>query len=141
MMKAVDKVWEMYGEAKQGRIKDSLDFMEQKFGFRDEIRKLHIDLRNSQDELAKEVAEKQVTLAHKAIAEQALMDARAELEEKRITDDTTCKMHKCLLKKAEKDRDKYKEEKRKLEQIISDLLNQKEGYRSRFKKIKDLCDV
>ena len=69
------------------------------------------------------------------------MDARAELEEKRITDDTTCKMHKCLLKKAEKDRDKYKEEKRKLEQIISDLLNQKEGYRSRFKKIKDLCDV
>ena len=69
----------MYGETKQGRVSDALDFMDQKFAYQDQIEKLHIDLRNSQDEVAKEVAEKHVTLAHKARAEQALMEARAEL--------------------------------------------------------------
>ena len=141
MIKALAKLWEMYAETKQGRVTDALDFMDQRFRFQDQIEKLHIDLRNSQDELAKVVEEKQVTLAHKAIAEQALVDARAQLEEKRITDETTCKMHRCLLKKAEKDKDKCKEEKRKLENYISDLLVKKEDLRSRFKKIKDLCDV
>jgi uncharacterized glyoxalase superfamily protein PhnB len=89
-------------------VSDTLDFMEEKFGFQDQIKKLKTDMRKSQDEVAKEVAEKQVTLAHKAIAEQALMEVRAELEEKRM--------------KAEKDMDKYKEEKRNLEYIISDLV-------------------
>ena len=99
MIKALAKLWEMYAETKQGRVTDALDFMDQRFRFQDQIEKLHIDLRNSQDELAKVVEEKQVTLAHKAIAEQALVDARAQLEEKRITDETTCKMHICLLKR------------------------------------------
>jgi CRISPR/Cas system-associated endonuclease Cas3-HD len=115
--------------------------MGQKFEYQDQIQKLHTDLRNCQDELTKVVEEKQVTLAHKAVAEQALMEARAQLQEKRITDETTCKMHKYLLMKAEKDRDKCKEEKRKLDNYISDLLNKKEDMSSRFKKIKDLCDV
>ena len=141
MMKALGKLWEMYGEAKKGRVSDALDFMDQKFAYQDQIEKLHINLRNSQDQVAKVVEEKDVTLAHKARAEQALMDARAELEAKKITDETTCNMHKCLLKKAEKERDMCKEEKRKLENYISDLLNKKEDPRSRFKKIKDLCDV
>ena len=106
MIKALSKLWEMYGEVKKGRVTDALDYMDKRFGYQDHIQKLHTDLRNSQDELAKVVQEKQVTLAHKAIAEQALMEARAQLEEKRITEATTCKMQKCLLKKAEKDRNK-----------------------------------
>uniref|UniRef100_A0ACD6AF74 Uncharacterized protein n=1 Tax=Avena sativa TaxID=4498 RepID=A0ACD6AF74_AVESA len=95
MMKAVGKLWDMYGEVKQAKTTESLNFMEQKFDYQDKINKLHTDLRNSQDELAKQVEEKQVTLAHKAIAEQGLMDVRAALEGKRITDETTYKMHKC----------------------------------------------
>ena len=69
------------------------------------------------------------------------MDARGKLEEKRITEETTCNLHKCLFKKAEKDMDKCKEEKRKLEHYVSELLHKKEDYRGRLKKIKELCDV
>ena len=107
--KARRKLWEMFREQKEGRVSDSLDFMDLRFGFQDQIEKLHKDLRNSQDELAKEVVEKQVILGHKAIAEQALVEARAQLEEKRITDKNTCNMHKYMLKKAEKDRDRFGE--------------------------------
>ena len=141
MMKALCKLWEMYGETKQGRVNDALDYMDKRFEFLDQIEKLNIDLKNSQDELAKQVEEKQVTLAHKAIAEQALMDARARLEEKRIADETTCNMHKYMLKNVEKERDTFRDDKRKLEQYISDLLDKKEDFRSRFKKIKELCNV
>jgi hypothetical protein len=141
MVKALGKLWDMYEETRHGRVVDTLDYMEKKFEYEDQIAKLHLDLRNAQDELAKEVEEKQVTLAHKAKAEQALMDARAELEEKRITDATTCKMQKCLLIKAEKDKVQYKEEKRKLECSIADLLKQNEGYMAKFKKIKELADI
>ena len=126
MLKAIGKLWEMYGDTKQGRVSDALDYMEKRFEYQDQIEKLNIDLRNSQDEVAQVVAEKQVTLAHKARAEQTLMDARAELEGKRIRDETTCNLHKCLLKKAEKDLDKCKEDKRKLEQYVTELLHTKE---------------
>ena len=141
MNKAVAKLWDKLGETIEGRTSDAFDFMQQKFNLQDEVTKLHMDLRNSQAEVAKEVGEKQVILAHKAKAEQALMEARAELEEKRKTDATTCKMHKWLLIKAEKERDQLKEDKRKLEFAISDLLNQKETYKARFKKIKELSDM
>lgn len=141
MNKAVAKLWDTITETRQGRTEDAFDFMQQKFNLQDEVKKLHIDLRNSQAEVAKEVGEKQVILADKAKAEQALMEARAELEEKRITDATTCKMHKCLLISAQKEREKLKEEKRKLEFAISDLMNQKEKYKARFKKIKELSDI
>jgi hypothetical protein len=50
-------------------------------------------------------------------------------------------MQKCLLIKAEKDKVQYKEEKRKLECSIADLLKQNEGYMAKFKKIKELADI
>lgn len=130
----------MYGEAKQGRVSDALYCMEEKFKFRDEITKLHRDLKIVQEEVNKTVNEKQVTLALKAKAEQALIDARAELEEKKKLDAAASNTHKVLRIKAEKDRDKIKEEKRKLELMIADLLKQKEGTRAKLRKIKELCD-
>ena len=63
-----------------------------------------------------------MTLALKAKAEQALIDARAELEEKKKLEASTSNMHKFLRLKAEKDRDQLKEDKRKLEYMIQDLL-------------------
>jgi hypothetical protein len=138
--KSLVKLWEMYREAKDARVNDALDNLDTKFSLQDEITKLHLDLRNSQDELRQEVEEKQLTLALKAKAEQALIDARAELEQKKRHDASTSNMHKCLRVKAEKDRDKLKEEKRKLEHMIADLLKEKEGTRAKLRKIKDLCE-
>lgn len=140
MQKAVAKLWDNYGEVKQGRVNDALNYMDEKFSYQDEIEKLHKDLRNLQDEVQKVVEEKEVTLALKAKAEQALIHARAELEEKKKLDASTTNMHKVLRIKAEKDRDKLKEEKRKLEFMIADLLRQKEGTRAKIRKIKELCD-
>uniref|UniRef100_A0A8R7VF80 GRF-type domain-containing protein n=1 Tax=Triticum urartu TaxID=4572 RepID=A0A8R7VF80_TRIUA len=140
LQKAIGKLWEMYGEAKQGRVSDALYCMEEKFKFRDEITKLHRDLKIVQEEVNKTVNEKQITLALKAKAEQALIDARAELEEKKKLDAAASNMHKVLRIKAEKDRDKIKEEKRKLELMIADLVKQKEGTRVKLRKIKELCD-
>ena len=57
-----------------------------------------------QAEVDKVVEEKQVTLALKAKAKQALIEVRAELEEKKKLDACTSKMHKVMQIKAEKER-------------------------------------
>jgi hypothetical protein len=69
--------------------------------------------------------EKQVTLALKAKAEQALLEARKELKQKKITEDCHSNMNKVLRINAEKERDKLNDDKRKLEYIVPELLTQK----------------
>ncbi|CAM0957273.1 unnamed protein product [Alopecurus aequalis] len=140
LQKAVCKLWDNYGEEKQGRVNDALDFLEQKFKLQNEIKKLNHDLKMVQIEVDKVVEEKQITLALKARAEQALIDARSELEQKKKVDDSTTNMHKAMRTKAEQDSCKLKEEKKKLEYIISDLLKQKEGTRAKMRKIKEICE-
>jgi hypothetical protein len=130
----------MYEDVRRGRVTDALDFMEKKFKLSDEKEKLHMDLRNAQDEVKIAVEEKQVTLALKAKAEQALLEARGELEEKKSTQACHSNIHKVLRIQAEKDRDKFKEEKRKLEFMIADLLRQKEETRGKIRKIRELCE-
>jgi hypothetical protein len=130
----------MYYTCKQGRINDALDDIERRYKAQDEIAKLKVDLKLAQDDLKQVVEEKQVTLALKAKAEQALIEARAELEDKKKLDASTCNMHKCLRLKAEQERDKLKEEKRKLERFIAELMKHNEGARSKLRKIKEICD-
>ena len=103
----------MYTDAKDGRIHDAINSLEKKFEFQDEIAKLKRDPRNAQDELKQVVEEKQVALALKAEADKALLDARAELDEKIKLDASTCNMQKSLMLEAEKDMDKFKNEKKK----------------------------
>ena len=114
--------------------------MEQKWKYQDEIEKLHMDLNRVQAEVDKVVEEKQVTLALKAKAEQALFEVMAELEEKKKIEACTSNMHKVLRIKAEKDRDKLKEENKKLLSGIAELLKQKEGTRAKMRKIKEIRD-
>ena len=102
--KSLLKLWEMYNEVKDARIRDALDNVEAKWKYQDEITKLHQDLKISQGELKQAVQGKQVTLALKAKAEQALVEARAELEQKKNLDASTSNMHKFLRFKAEKDK-------------------------------------
>ncbi|XP_051187884.1 uncharacterized protein [Lolium perenne] len=140
LRKSLAKLWDLYGQEKQGRVNDALDNMEKRFKLKDEIEKMHIDLRNAQEEMKKIVEEKQVILALKAQAEQGLIDARAELEQKKALDASSSNMHKCMRIKAEKERDQLKEEKRKLEYIIGDLFKLKESTRAKLKKIMEMCD-
>ncbi|CAM0912740.1 unnamed protein product [Alopecurus aequalis] len=140
LAKSLSKLWEMYNEVRDGRVRDALANVEKRLNDRDEIAKLHTGLRNAQDELKVEVQEKKAILSLKAQAEQALIEARVELEEKRKIEASTSNMHKFLSMKAEKDKDKLKEEKSKLEFMIRDLFKQKEGFRGKSKKIKDICD-
>ena len=119
LSKSLIKLWEMHGEVKDARVREALNAVESKWKYQDEITKLHRDLKNAQDELKKEVEEKQATLALKAKVEQSLLDARAELQEKNKLDASTSNMHKFLRQKAEKDRD---------------LM------RAKLQKIKHICD-
>lgn len=123
LSKSLTKLWEMHGEIKDARVRDALDVLEIRWKYQDEITKLHLDLKNSQDELKKEVEEKQV-----------------ELEKKNKLDASTSNMHKFLRQKAEKDRDLIKQEKRKLECMVADLLKQKSNLGAKLQKIKDICD-
>jgi hypothetical protein len=141
LQKALRTLWEMHGEQKRGRTSDSLDYMEQKYSLHDEIGKLHKDLRRTEDELKIVVEEKQLALALKAKAEQALIEARVKIEQKKIIDAHHSNLHKVLRIKGEKDRDKLKGDKKKLEYIIADFMKQKEQNRARLKKIIDLCEM
>jgi hypothetical protein len=132
----------MHGEQKHGRTKNALQHLEQKFNHQHEIRLLQNDLKMAQDERKTAMGEKQVLLALKAKAEQSLIDARAELEQKKLIDTHHSNMHKVLRIRAEKERDMIKKEKeelkaqkRKLEFIIADMLDQKEGTRAKMRKI------
>jgi hypothetical protein len=81
-----------------------------------------------------------VTLALKAMAEQALVDVRTELEHKKIVDANHSNMHQVLKVKAEKDIDELKDEKRRLGYIIADFMKQKEETRAKFMKIREIAD-
>ena len=62
------------------------------------------------------------------------------MEQKKKLDDSTTNMHKAMMIKAEQDSCKLKEDKKKLEYIIADLLKQKEGTRAKMRKIKEICE-
>uniref|UniRef100_A0ACD5W8I6 Uncharacterized protein n=1 Tax=Avena sativa TaxID=4498 RepID=A0ACD5W8I6_AVESA len=140
LCKSLTKLWDMYSTCKDGRVNDSLKSFDTRMEYEDEIAKLKLALKNAQDNLKQVVEEKQLTLALKAKAEQALIDARAELERKMKVDASTSNMHKSLRLNAEKQRDMLKEEKRNLEHTIAELMKQKEGARSKLRKIKQICD-
>lgn len=141
LCKSLNELWDKYEQVKEGRVGDALRHVEEKFKYQDQIKKLQADLSKAQAELKVVTEEKQVTLALKAKAEQAMIEAKAELEERRKLDASTCNINKCLRLKAEKDRDRYKDEKRKAEHMVVELLSQKERARNKIKKMKELFDT
>jgi hypothetical protein len=81
MQNTISEFWDMHRQVKRGRVSDSLENMEKTFQFLHEKEKLHLDLRNAQDELKRVVEENRVTLGLKVKAGQAVLDARVELEQ------------------------------------------------------------
>ena len=53
LIKSLSKLWEMYIEVKDGRLRDALSNVETRSKFTAEIEKLHHDLRNAQMSLSK----------------------------------------------------------------------------------------
>jgi hypothetical protein len=49
-------------------------------------------------------------------------------------------MHKVLRIKEEKNKDTLKEEKKMLDVMIADFLNQKEGTREKIKNMREICE-
>jgi hypothetical protein len=64
LQKALSNPWDLYGEVKEGRVSNSLDNLEMRFKLKDEIEKMHIDIRNAQNEIKKVVKEKHMILAN-----------------------------------------------------------------------------
>ncbi|KAE8794569.1 hypothetical protein D1007_30607 [Hordeum vulgare] len=77
----------------------------------------------------------------------ATSDLKEEIEKKRLADHSSTNLHQVLRAKAEKGRDQFvlerdqmKEEKKKLECIIADMMKHNNGYKDKIKKLKEMCD-
>ncbi|KAE8810719.1 hypothetical protein D1007_12520 [Hordeum vulgare] len=93
------------------------------------------------------VAGKEEAISQLGSARLAIGDLKEELEKKKLADHSSTNLHHVLRVKAEKKRDQLvleryqmKEEKKKLEHIISDMMKQNHGYKDKVKKLKELCD-
>lgn len=91
-----------------------------------EKRRFQCELRNFKADFAKVVADKEEAVDQKELAEQTLLKVNAELDKKKMGDGSATNIHKVMRLKAEKERDMIKENKKKLEYMIADLLKQKE---------------
>lgn len=60
-------------------------------------------------------------------ADNAPIEVRAELEHKQLHDCATSNFHRVIEIRVERDKDRLKEGKRKLENMIADFLKEEEG--------------
>ncbi|KAE8773455.1 hypothetical protein D1007_54299 [Hordeum vulgare] len=91
------------------------------------------------------VADKEEAISQLGSARLAMSDLTEEIEKKKLT--ILPPTYQVLRAKAEKERDQLvlerdqmKEEKKKLEHIISDMMKQNHGYKDKVKKLKEMCD-
>ncbi|KAE8814465.1 putative CBL-interacting protein kinase 13 [Hordeum vulgare] len=105
------------------------------------------ELRFFKLDFAKMVANKEEAISKLGSARLAMSDLKEEIEKKKLADHSSTNLHQVLKEKAEKDRDqlvlerdKMKEEKKKLKHIIYDMMKHNHGYKNKVKKFKEICD-
>ncbi|KAE8802239.1 putative CBL-interacting protein kinase 13 [Hordeum vulgare] len=105
------------------------------------------ELRFFKLDFAKMVADKEEAINHLGSARLAMSDLKEEIEKKNLANHACTNLHQVLRAKAEKERghlvlerDQMKEEKKKLEYVISDMMKQNHGYKDKVKKLKEICD-
>ncbi|KAE8818561.1 hypothetical protein D1007_03696 [Hordeum vulgare] len=88
-----------------------------------------------------------VKLGELGNARLALSDLKEDIEKNKLADHGCTNLHQVLRAKTEKERDQLvlerdqvKQEKKRLEYIISHLTKQKHGYKDKIKKLKENCD-
>ncbi|KAE8804421.1 putative CBL-interacting protein kinase 13 [Hordeum vulgare] len=111
------------------RIRDNLKLGEENFRVIGEKRKMEEELRFFKLDFAKMVADKEEAVNYLGNARLALSDLKEEIEKKKLADHGCTNLHQVLRAKPEKERDhlvlerdQVKQEKKKLEYIISDLM-------------------
>ncbi|KAE8809337.1 putative CBL-interacting protein kinase 13 [Hordeum vulgare] len=105
------------------------------------------ELRFFKFDFAKMMADKEEAINQLGGARLAISDLKEEIEKKKLADHSCTNLHQVLRMKAEKERDQLvlerdqmKEEKKKLEYIISDMMKQNHGYKDKVKKLKEIRD-
>ena len=126
LKKCLVRIWEMYELESSGRIRDSCDHAEAYYNLTNEKIKLEEEKKKLIEDLGKAISERKVdgsTDSHVERVSQQLLD-----------------LHKLLRQKAEKQRDELKEENKKLEYYIADLLKAGEANKEKLKKMKAILD-
>ncbi|KAE8817819.1 hypothetical protein D1007_04437 [Hordeum vulgare] len=93
------------------------------------------------------MADKEEAINQLGTARLAISDLKEEIEKKKLADHYSTNLHQVLRAKAQKERDQLvlergqmKEEKKKLECIICDMMKQNHGCKDKVKKLKEICD-
>uniref|UniRef100_A0A8I6WH74 Uncharacterized protein n=1 Tax=Hordeum vulgare subsp. vulgare TaxID=112509 RepID=A0A8I6WH74_HORVV len=147
MQFCIGQLWSMHDKENKDRIRDNLKMGEEKCRIVGEKRRMEKELRFFKLDFIKMVADKDEAISQPGSARLAICDLKDELEKKKLADHSSTNLHRVLRVKAEKERDQLvlerdqmKEEKKKLEQIISDMMKQNHGYKDKVKKLKEICD-
>ncbi|XP_044958509.1 uncharacterized protein LOC123409713 [Hordeum vulgare subsp. vulgare] len=147
MQFCIGQLWSMHDKENEDRIRDNLKLGEEKFKLVGERRRMEEELRFFKLDFAKMVPDKEEAISQVISARLAISDLKEELEKKKLADHSSTNLHQVLRAKAEKERDQLvlerdqmKEEKKKLENIISDMMKQNHGYKDKVKKSKENCD-
>ncbi|KAE8798560.1 cbl-interacting protein kinase 13 [Hordeum vulgare] len=140
MQFCIGQLWSMHDKENEDRIRENLKL-------RKENRKMEEELQFVKHDFAKMVADKEEAINQLGSARLAISDLKEEIENKKLADHPSTYLHQVLRVKAEKERDQLvleryqmKEEKKKLECIISDMMKQNHGYKDKVKKLKEICD-
>ncbi|KAE8802320.1 putative CBL-interacting protein kinase 13 [Hordeum vulgare] len=137
----------MHDKENEDKIKENLKLGEENFKIIGEKREMGEELRHFKLDFAKMMVDKEDAINQLGSARLAISDLKEEIEKKKSADHSCTNLHQVLRAKAEKERDQLvlerdqmKEEKKKLEYIISDMMKQNHGYKDRVKKLKEICD-
>uniref|UniRef100_A0A8I6YHJ0 Uncharacterized protein n=1 Tax=Hordeum vulgare subsp. vulgare TaxID=112509 RepID=A0A8I6YHJ0_HORVV len=143
MQFCIGQLWSMHDKENEDRIKENLKLGEENFKIIEEKRKMEEELRFFKLDFEKMVAHKEEAINQLGSARLAINDSKEEIEKKILADHACTNLHQVLRAKAEKkrnqlvlERDQTKEEKKKLEYIISDMMKQNHGYKDKVKKLK-----
>ena len=82
LQKALDKLWDNFGEAKQGRVSDALDNMEKRFIQEDEVKRMERDMQIMQDKMMRMEEEGREAASLRRNAEEGLQNLVATLKRK-----------------------------------------------------------
>uniref|UniRef100_A0A8I6WKR4 Uncharacterized protein n=1 Tax=Hordeum vulgare subsp. vulgare TaxID=112509 RepID=A0A8I6WKR4_HORVV len=147
MQFCIGQLWSMHDKENEDRIRDNLKLGEENFKIIGQKRRMEEELRFFKLDFAKMVAHKEETISQLGSARLAISDLKEEIEKKKLTRHSSTNLHQILGAKAEKERDqlvlerdRMKEEKKKLEHIISDMMKQNHGYKDKMKKLNEICD-
>ncbi|KAE8796626.1 putative CBL-interacting protein kinase 13 [Hordeum vulgare] len=131
----------MHDKENDDRIRENLKLLGE------ENRKVEEELRFFKHDFAKLVADKEEAINQLGSARLAINDLQKEIEKKKLPDHSSTNLHQVLRAKAKKERDhlvlerdQMKEERKKLECIIADMMKQNNGYKDNVKKLKEFCD-